>query len=140
MSILAMFGMQLPTYQQWRRACDPEADTLLTDLEINHAWQDKSQSVWPIHKMNKGRTRDSPMYEAAAANGQGFVHLQGNVAEWVRDLTDPLRQSVVETRDRWAVGGSCCLSFKQCGINQPESTTHEARRNQIGIRPARALD
>ena len=141
----------LPTEAQWECAaraststrfwCGREAECLLGRVQAG--WMPDGRAL------HSTRTPTSVSVHGGAANGWGFVHVAGNVAEWVADGYEPTLELARSPGDALAVtmdpaarivrGGSHLAAPADLRCAARKSVRPESRSAEIGVRPARRL-
>jgi formylglycine-generating enzyme required for sulfatase activity len=140
-AVLQHFGLELPTFAQWRWAChgredqrwatgDDEADVLAT---ANF----QRRYFWAVDRHNSGA--DGAF---ARPNAFGLFHLHGNISEWLADpmvsRTMPTGQVVVGL-ERGRAGGSLVDALNVSSCERCDFNEARYQNPNIGLRPVRRI-
>lgn len=150
--LLARVGLDLPTESQWEHAVRAGSDARFFCGREAACLTDKVQAGWfadgkPLHA--EGELHPISIVRGAS-NTWGFVHVAGNVAEWVLDPYRPTLAGARRPGDGLAVALDVDLRVVRGGsfVSSPVDLRCAARRAlvattrspEVGLRPARRLD
>ena len=159
-SVLAHYGLEIPTEARWERAARGGTSTPYWFGESERApgrvnAADRTASTSEIDRDTTDELEDgyyvAAPVDALEPNPFGLHHVHGNVSEHVRDLfwgsydtyqaeLGPHGEHIVDyARRRGTRGGSCFNTLDDCRVSKRMPLDPKSAIQDVGIRPARSV-